>query len=96
MTTVSTRTLKNQLSAYLRRAEGGEQIVVTRDKKAVASLGPYKDPETLDAEVARLRDLEAQGVVVLPQEDAPPPLFQEPRIPSRNRSAADMVLEDRR
>lgn len=95
MTTVSTRTLKDQLSSYLRRAEGGERIVVTRGKKVVAAIVPCKETEPQD-EDARLRHVEAQGGVVLPQEDAPPLRFQDPRIPSRNRSASAMVLEDRR
>ena len=38
MVTVSTRILKDQLSSYLHRAEGGERIVVLRGGKPVAVL----------------------------------------------------------
>lgn len=48
MTTVSTRKLKDGLSAYLRRAEKGERIVVMRGKRAVAALVPFETAEGLD------------------------------------------------
>lgn len=90
---VSTRTLKDQLSAYLRRAEKGERIVVMRGRKAVAALVPFDDAEGLDQE-ARLRQLAARDLVILPDahsDDA----FTGPRVSSRGKPAADMVIEDR-
>ena len=65
MTTVSTRKLKDGLSAYLRRVERGEHVVVMRGKKAVAAIVPFEEAQGLD-EDARLRQLAAQGLLVLP------------------------------
>jgi antitoxin (DNA-binding transcriptional repressor) of toxin-antitoxin stability system len=95
MTTVSTRKLKDGLSAYLRRAEKGERIVVMRGRKAVAAIVPFELSEDLD-EDARLRQLAAQDLVVLPEDSSADDLFTGPRVPSRGRSASEMVLEDRR
>ncbi|HEX2253150.1 MAG TPA: type II toxin-antitoxin system prevent-host-death family antitoxin [Thermoanaerobaculia bacterium] len=95
MTTVSTRRLKDELSAYLRRAEKGEHVVVMRGSRPVAVLVPFGEAEGLD-EAARLRQLSARGLVVLPEEGASRPRFSGRRVPSRGKSAAAMVLEDRR
>lgn len=95
MTTVNTRKLKDSLSAYLRRAERGERIVVTRGSKAVAAIVPFDEAEGLDEE-ARLRQLAARDLVILPESSRRPDPFGGRRIPSRGRSAAAMVLEDRR
>jgi antitoxin (DNA-binding transcriptional repressor) of toxin-antitoxin stability system len=95
MTTVSTRKLKDGLSAYLRRAEKGERIVVMRGRKAVAAIVPFEAAEGLD-EDARLRQLAAQDLVVLPESSSSVDQFTGPRVPSRGKSASEMVLEDRR
>lgn len=56
--TVSVRELKNGLSSYLRRAQAGEEIVVTSHGKPVGRLvgppavAPFGEQEAL----ARLRD----------------------------------------
>lgn len=95
MTTVSTRKLKDGLSAYLRRAEKGERIVVMRGKRAVAALVPFETAEGLD-EDARLRQLAAQDLLELPEDTRSAERFPGPRIPSRGKSASAMVLDDRR
>lgn len=95
MTTVNTRKLKDGLSAYLRRVERGERIVVLRGKKAVAVLVPVEEADGLD-EGALLRQLAAQDLVVLPEEPRPGERFTASRVPARGQSAAEMVLEDRR
>lgn len=95
MTSVSTRKLKDGLSAYLRRAEEGERIVVMRGKRAVAALVPFEDAEGLDEE-ALLRQLAARDLVELPEGARSAERFAGPRIPSRGKSASAMVLEDRR
>lgn len=94
MATVSTRKLKDGLSAYLRRVEGGEHLIVMRGKKAVAAIVPLAEASGLD-EDSRLRQLAAQDLLVLP--DAPADdAFTGRRIPARGRTASAMVLEDRR
>jgi prevent-host-death family protein len=95
MTTVSTRKLKNGLSAYLRRAEKGERIVVMRGGKAVAVIVPFEEAEGFD-EDARLRQLAARDRVILPDATVRAGTFAGPRIPARGKPAAQMVLEDRR
>jgi antitoxin (DNA-binding transcriptional repressor) of toxin-antitoxin stability system len=94
MTTVSTRKLKDGLSAYLRRVERGEHVVGMRGKKAVAAIVPFEEAQGMD-EDSRLRQLAAQDLLVLP--DAPPAnAFTGRRIPARGKSGSEMVLEDRR
>ena len=64
MTTVSTRKLKDGLRPPAAR-RGGEHVVVMRGKKAVAAIVPFEEAQGLD-EDARLRQLAAQGLLVLP------------------------------
>lgn len=54
------RTLRANAAAYLRRAEGGERIVVTVAGRPVAQLGPLDPgpaPPTID-------DLAARGLIL--------------------------------
>ncbi len=95
MTSVTTRKLKDGLSAYLRRAEKGEQILVLRGGKVVAAIVPFEEAAGLD-EDARLRQLAAQDLVRLPADAGAAGRFAGERIPARGRMAAAMVLEDRR
>lgn len=95
MTTVTTRKLKDGLAAYLRRVEKGEQVIVVRGGKAVAAIVPFEEAQGLDEE-ARLHQLAARELVVLPEV---PPLAERytgRRIPARGKPASAMVLEDRR
>lgn len=43
MTTIPQRTLRNDVGDVLRRAEAGEQFVITVSGRPVAQLGPMKD-----------------------------------------------------
>jgi len=95
MTTVSTRKLKDGLSAYLRRVEQGEQVIVMRGSKAVAAIVPFDEAQGLD-EDARLRQLAARNLLLLPTSPQPVDRFSGRRIPVRGKSASAMVLEDRR
>lgn len=95
MTSVTTRKLKDGLSAYLRRAEKGEQILVLRGGKVVAAIVPFEEAAVLD-EDARLRQLAAQDLVRLPADAGGAGRFAGERIPARGRPASAMVLEDRR
>lgn len=95
MTTVTTRKLKDGLSAYLRRVEKGEQVVVMRGGRAVAVIVPFDEAQGLDEE-ARLRQLAARDLVVLPDVSPPTERYTGRRIPARGKPASEMVLEDRR
>lgn len=91
MVSVSTRVLKDQLSSYLHRAEGGERILVTRDGEVVAAIVPIADlPRETEAEI--LQRLAASGAVTLPTR---PQSFAGP-VTSGGPSASEMILQDRR
>lgn len=94
MTTVSTRTLKDQLSSYLHRVEDGERIVVLRRGRAVAALVPLgaAGPGTEDEQLAAL---EARGLVIRPPTTSVK-RFRPPLVPARGKLASEMVIEDRR
>lgn len=94
MTSVTTSKLKDALSAYLRRVEHGEQILVLRGGKAVAAIVPVEETRAAD-EAGRLRQLAATELVVLPLSPEPLGDFSEPRVPNRGRPASSMILEDR-
>ena len=57
---VPVRTFRANAATYLRRAEGGERIVVTVAGRPVAQLGPL-DPA---GDVPTVEDLAARGLVV--------------------------------
>lgn len=94
MGTVSALALQDQLSTYLERAEGGEDIVVLRDGRPIAALVPMsRFPETSTGE--RLAALAARGLVALPKRTTGS-AFQGPLLPNRGRLASEMISEDRR
>jgi len=94
MVTVSTRLLKDRLSSYLHRAEEGERVVVLRSGKPIAALVSLRDlPE--DDEEGRLAALEARGLLIRPH-TAPAIASRSHRVPTRGKSASEMVIEDRR
>ena len=96
MREVSTRELKDGLSDWLRRVESsGERVVVTRSGRPVAALVPLSDlpDESTGSAVAALV---ASGAVRAPRTVRRADAFAGPTVPARGRSAADMVLEDRR
>ncbi|MFP3940403.1 MAG: type II toxin-antitoxin system Phd/YefM family antitoxin [Acidobacteriota bacterium] len=86
METVSVKELKAHLSEYLRRAGGGEHIVVTQRGREIAEIGPL--PETRQA----LRSLQAQGRIQW--SGAKPAGLR--GIRPRGAPVSDTVIEDRR
>ena len=62
MTEVGVRELKARLSEHLRRAQAGEQMIVTDRGKPIASLGPVQTEKT---HPAWLLQLAAEGRVRL-------------------------------
>jgi prevent-host-death family protein len=70
MDRLGVRELRNQTAAAVRRAGGGERIVITVDGRPVAQLGPIEPADRS----ATLDDLAARGLVVLPRRtDRPAP-----------------------
>lgn len=86
METISVKELKAHLSQYLRRAAGGEHIVVTQRGKEIAEIGPLA--ETRQA----LKSLQAQGRI---RWSGGKPVGLR-GIRPRGGSVSDAVIEDRR
>jgi prevent-host-death family protein len=93
MTTVSIRELKNKLSEYIDRASRGEEIVVTRRGKAVATMSSApKREETLEEKLERLR---AAGLIS--GGSGKPKLPQRRyKLQGEGPSMSEMIIEDRR
>ena len=84
------RDLRAQAATTVRRAEGGERIVVTVDGRAVAQLGPL-DPVTASP---TLDDLIARGLVLAPRRHDRPPAG--PPIPVWAGARLDRLLGEQR
>jgi len=68
---VSVRELRQHLSRYLRRVEGGERLVVTERRRPVAVLGPLpENDDVLDYLIAIGEATPASGDLL----DLPPPV----------------------
>lgn len=94
MTTVSSAVLRDHLSDYLERARSGEQVVVLRDGKPVAALGPVPTISEVDQN-AILARMAAQGLVILPKKRSGQAFRGKP-IVSPGKLASEMAIEDRR
>jgi antitoxin (DNA-binding transcriptional repressor) of toxin-antitoxin stability system len=68
METIGIRELRNQIAAVVRRAAGGERLVVTVDGVAMAQLGPLQ----AEPGVVSLHDLAAAGLVEPPRASPSP------------------------
>lgn len=94
MEKVSISTLKDQLSAYLKKVKAGQTLVVTDRNEPVAQLTPVVRTESDDQRIARLIE---QGIVTPPTH---PPLSIEeirrrrPVVPGAG--VLDALLEERR
>jgi len=66
MATVTTRALKDKLSAYLDLAAAGERVIVLRAGTPVAAIVPLGDAAPGD-EPAILADLSRRGWIQLPE-----------------------------
>ena len=92
MTEVSVRELRNNLAKYLRRAGGGEEIVVTSRGKPVAALSrPPAREKTLDE---KLDDLERRGFLRRGRGKYVPPAKMI-KLRGEGPSVSEMILEDR-
>lgn len=87
---IGVRELRNNVSSVLRRASGGERIVVTVDGRPVAQVGPLTP-----ASSPTIDDLIATGMVVAPRRREGPPPALEPVDPAVD-VRIDRVLDDLR
>lgn len=94
MERVSVSRLKDQLSAYLKKVQAGQTVIVTDRNEPVAQLTPIIRQESENDRVARLV---AQGIVRLPRK---PPLdmneFLARRPVIRDAGVLEALLEERR
>ena len=89
MTEVGIDTMKDQLGDYLRRARGGERIVITEHGRSVALLIPLEE----NASAKRAWELVEAGAA---DWSGGKPSGSRRRPRSRGKSASAIVLEDRR
>lgn len=64
---IGIRQLRQELAASVRRAGGGEHLVITVDGRPMAQLGPLEGV----AGQVRLADLVARGLVLAPRRRGP-------------------------
>jgi len=67
MERVGIRELRNQVAAVVRRAGGGERVVITVDGRPVAQLGPLEPNGE-----PTIEDLVAAGFIKIPGRSQPP------------------------
>ena len=96
MVEVSIRELKDKLSDYVRRAEAGEHIVVTRRGKRVLSLVPEAEGEprkkTLDE---KLDELARRGVLIRGKGKFRAPPRPTIKLRGEGPTISEMILRDR-
>jgi prevent-host-death family protein len=93
MQKVGSREFKNRMGRYLREVRRGRSLVITDRGKPVAKIVPPDETETEQPSLTeRLNQLEALGLIRL----AKRPLGKFRAIPSRGKSASQMIIEDRR
>lgn len=93
MKTVGSREFKNRMGRYMKAVRKGQSLLLTERGKPVAKVVPpdaeqAPEPTLMDV----LRRLESEGKIRL----AKRPLSKFRPIPSRGKSASEMILEDRR
>jgi len=93
MISAGIRELKNNLSHYVRRIEGGERVAVTAHGRVIAELGPPSG-DAADQKQSRYNDLVAAGIARPPVE-AGDPLEGWPDLRLPRGTAARLIDEDR-
>ena len=91
MSSLGIRELKNNLSQYIRRVEGGERIAVTAHGRVVAELSP---PARRSGHRSRFDELVAAGVVRMPADEGDP-LAHWPKLRLKAGTAAELIAADR-
>jgi prevent-host-death family protein len=86
------RELKDNLSRYIRRIEGGERVVVTAHGRVVAELVPPAAGRK--GRTSRFDQLVASGVITPPDESGDP-LEGCPKIRLASGTAAALIHSDR-
>ena len=90
--TAAVADLKAQLSRYLSRVKGGQEILVTERGVPIARLVPA---EKTDAGLESLRDLQRQGLIRLGTGTLPKEIWSTGRARDRKASLRKAVAEER-
>lgn len=94
---VSVRELKNGLFEYIKRAQAGEDVVITSHGRAVARLTPISPETGRPATAAELRRrLETIPGIRLAKGGKPKGAPRPLRIKPGEKTLSDIVLKDRR
>jgi len=92
MQKVGSRELKNRLGRYLRAVRAGRTLIITDRGKPVATLAP-PDEASLETNLqARLKELEAQGLIRLGKH----PLGKFRPVKIKGKPISQTIIEDRR
>jgi prevent-host-death family protein len=93
MRKVGSREFKNRMGRYLSAVKRGQSILITDRGQPVAKVSPPEPEEAgMDSLNNRLKELESEGLIRL----AKRPISCFKAIPSRGKSASQMLIEDRR
>lgn len=87
--------LKAHLSRYLARVKRGEEVVVTERGEPIAKLVPLPAVGDADAEAARLRRMEREGLLRIGTGTLPPDFWDWPRPADPEGLLLKALLEDR-
>ena len=87
--------LKARLSEYLARVKAGEEVLVTDRGRPVARLVPVGHVADDEAELARLRAMEREGLVRLGSGRLPAGFFEKERPADPGGLLRKAVLEER-
>ncbi len=87
--------LKARLSEYLSRVKAGEEVLVTDRGRPVARLVPVGHVPDDEVELARLRELEREGLVRLGSGGLPEGFFEKERPADPEGLLREAVLEER-
>lgn len=91
MTRVGIKALKDQLSDYLRRVGEGEHVIVTDRGKPIAEIAPVEETKAERLAWKLVREGRASWSGGKPKGS-----FQPVRLKGHGKTAAAIVLEDRR
>jgi len=94
---VTVRELKNQLSEYLKRAQRGEDVIVTSHGNAVVRLVPVSESSAPEPNAAELlKRLKSISGVHIAKGGKPKGAARPPRIKRGEKTLAQIVAEQRR
>lgn len=98
MKRVSVSELKARLSRYLSMVKAGEEVLITERGKPVAHLTPLPslEPDNEEEEWARLRRMEAQGLIRIGTGKLPPGWYKSYGPPDPEGKLLTTLIEERR